>query len=357
MIRMTLASALATAVLALPASAMGAFGDTPCHSCHVWDDCNASSGQCGSCHDLPPATGAHLAHFNGSQDTLTYGDLRITSDFSDGQPAAANLIGCGNCHPLDAASHGNGVWGDIELADPAAPSGTMKSLNGTASYDPATGTCSNVYCHSATSWTTAGMVEEPWPPLSVWDPAVDPLPRPLPENIVSERVYRQVSWFDGEELSCDGCHGNSPQTEYATNSGGAGDSHYWVDDYGYENLHVWNHGFEAIGCRTCHYETVREASTTAVDSVSGRRIYQDVPLHDRAMHVNGRVDVAFDTVNGFTYNTSSGELTYDFAGASYDPDTHTCSNVGCHKTETTVIWGAPYRWWNGTECDRCHGYY
>ncbi|MBI5556377.1 MAG: CxxxxCH/CxxCH domain-containing protein, partial [Deltaproteobacteria bacterium] len=79
---------------------------------------------------------------------------------------------------------------------------------------------------------------------------------------------------------------------------------------------------------------------------------------DRAHHVNGSVDVAFDTVNEMTYNTSSGPVTYDMTVASFDPATRTCSNVGCHITETKVTWGLPYRWYDyGQECDRCHGFY
>jgi len=342
------AGALAFVGLAIPSLGLGAFGDIPCSNCHGWNDCTSPKGECGSCHALPPATGAHLAHFGGVNQPVTYGDLRLTADFAGGQAVTVNLIGCGNCHPLDAASHGNGVWGDIELANPAAPAGSIKAANSGASYAPATGTCGNVYCHSANSWTTEGDVPMPWPAGS------------LPDNIVTTRVYKDVQWNSGTTLGCNGCHGNSPKTGSPDNSGGSGDSHYWIDDYGYEDLHVWNHGFAAIGCRTCHYETVREPSTTGIGP-DGLRFYNDVALFDKARHVNGAVDVVFDTENGFTYNASSGAITYDFAGAAYDPATKTCTNVGCHnggtKAEDSVVWGTPYRWWDDQECDRCHQFY
>ena len=345
--------------IAVPSMSYAAFGDTPCSNCHVWNDCTSPKGECGSCHELPPATGAHFAHFAGSDATLTYGDLRITADFAGGLPAAANMIGCGNCHPMDSASHGNGVWGDIEFANAAAPADSLKALNAGGTYDGATGTCSNIYCHSTNSWATNGTVPMPWPEATGWDKYVDPLPRPLPDNIVTTRIYRDVVWDNGQSLTCDGCHGNSPATSSLDNDGGAGDSHYWVDPYGYENLHVWNMGYEALSCRTCHYETVREPSTTTIDPATFRRVYNDVALFDKSSHVNGTVDVAFDTVNGFTYSRSSGiPKHYDLAAASYDPADRTCSNIGCHIQETKVIWGLPYRWYDyGQECDRCHGYY
>jgi predicted CxxxxCH...CXXCH cytochrome family protein len=314
---------------------------------------------CNDCHELPPSTGTHLAHYNGTDDSLVYGDLRTTEDFTGGQVSSINMIGCGNCHPMDPAFHGNGTWGDVKLSNSAAPAGTLKALSASGSYEQTTGTCSNVYCHSANSWATDGDVPMPWPPLTVWDPASDPLPRPLPDNIITARVYKDVTWNSGETLTCSGCHDNPPQTFAANNDGGAGDSHYWVDEYGYENLHVYNMGYyPPIDCRTCHYNTVQDPSSWVFDSSIGRRRYYDVDLYDKAKHVNGSADIAFDTVNNYTYSSDySGSKTYDLSVASFDPATKTCSNVGCHKTETEVIWGVPYRWYGPTaECNRCHGY-
>ncbi len=315
---------------------------------------------CASCHALPPSTGAHLGHYQGTAETLVYGDLRITQDFIAAPGSTINMIGCGNCHPLDSSYHGNGVRGDVELANTAAPADSLKSRSATGSYDRTTGTCSSVYCHSANSWTTDGTVPMPWPEATGWNKLDDPLPRPLPDNIITVRNYQDVTWNSGETLTCNGCHGNSPQTSYVDNDGGAGDSHYWVDPDGYENLHVWNMGYQAIGCRTCHYGTVQEASTTVVDPITWRRNYNDVAVYDKAKHVNGSVDVLFDTVNNFTYTDqyNNPTLTVDLSVSSFAPATKTCSSVGCHLQETEVTWGVPYRWYDfGQECDRCHGYY
>ena len=343
-----------------------------CYICHQDGSGNPATGfkdgwgdpgfelVCSSCHGLPPPTGSHLAHYNGSDNSLVYGDLRITEDFANGQVSSNNMIGCGNCHPINSTSHGNGIWGDVELFNFGAPGDSLKAQNTNGSYEQISGTCSNVYCHSVNSWTTDGIVPAPWPEATGWDPAIDPLPRPLPDNIVTVRVYKDVTWDSGETLTCNGCHGNPPQTSFGDNDGGAGDSHYWVDSYGYENLHVYNHGvFPPIGCRTCHYATVRawnqaQGQGWEIDPATDRRYYNDVSLYDKAMHVNGSVDVAFDTVNNFTYNS----VIYDLSASSFNPGTKTCSNVACHSQETKVIWGLPYRWFNyDAECDRCHGFY
>ena len=348
-----------------------------CYSCHQDGNGNPATDEfkdgwhdpdfvliCGSCHAIAPATGSHAAHYNGADPTLVYGDLRMTQDFAGEQVSSVNMIGCGNCHPLDLPYHGDGIWGDVELANPAASAGSLKSRSPSGSYDQATGTCSNVYCHSVNSWNTdPDGVPAPWPQANGWGiHPPDPLPYPLPDNIVTQRVYNDVTW--GETLTCNGCHEYPPQTSAVDNDGGAGDSHYWVDQYGYENMHIYNMGnFPPIGCRTCHYGTVQEYDQTYgigwdTDPATNRRIYNDVPIYDKAKHVNGSVDVAFDTVNNFTYTSAwgGGSTPIDLSLSSFDPATKTCSDVGCHIEEAVVTWGMPYRWENSTECDRCHGY-
>jgi predicted CxxxxCH...CXXCH cytochrome family protein len=310
---------------------------------------------CNSCHGAPPPNGAHLYHFGGPSDSIVYGDLRITKDYTGGQVSSVNMIGCGNCHPMDPSSHGNGVWGDVELTNVDAPAGSLKARSPDGSFDTTTKTCNNVYCHSANSWATDGAVPMPWPEATGWDKDVDGLPAPLPDNIATTRAYKQVNWNAGHTLGCTGCHDNPPESSYEDNDGGAGNSHYWVDSGGYENMHVWNMGYDAIGCRTCHYNTVQDASTVSINPSTNRRVYDDVALYDKSHHVNGSVDVDFDTVNNFTYDSSFGPLTADLSVASFDQATKTCSNVACHLQQTQVTWGLPYRWYDQVECNRCHG--
>ena len=320
---------------------------------------------CGSCHRIAPSSGSHAGHFGAHAnppDDIVYGDLRITQDFSAGQVSSVNLLGCGNCHPLDLSLHGNQTWGDVELANGAAPADSLKALSPDGSYDQETHTCSNVYCHSGNAWTTDGPVSAPWPETSGWK-LTDPLPRPLPDNIVATRVYQVMTWGSPVgQLTCNGCHANPPQTSSVDNDGGGGDSHNWVDPYGYQDLHISNMGFEPIGCRTCHYNTVQEWDDRKgygwnEDPVTFIRSYNDVAIYDKAKHVNGSVDVAFDTVNNFEYFSpwSGTRTNIDLSPASFDTATRTCSNVACHIEETSVTWGLPYRWYNNTECDRCHG--
>jgi len=351
-----------------------------CYSCHQDGSGNPATDEfkdgwhdpdfvlvCGSCHNIAPSTGSHAGHFGAHAsipDDIVYGDLRITQDFTGGQVSSVNLLGCGNCHPLDKAYHGNQVWGDVELANAAAPVDSLKALSPNGSYNQGTNTCSNVYCHSGNAWTTDDVVPMPWPESTGWLHPPDAFPRPLPDNILTARNYKDMVWgSSGGSLTCNSCHDYPPETSAEDNDGGAGDSHYWVDQYGYENLHIYNMSFQPIGCRTCHYDTVQEYDETygfgwGVDTITNRRFYYDVPLYDKAKHVNGAVDVAFDTVNNFTYiSTWSGNTTpIDLSLASFDQATKTCSNVECHINEPAVTWGLPYRWEDSTECDRCHNY-
>ncbi len=91
--------------------------------------------------------------------------------------------------------------------------------------------------------------------------------------------------------------------------------------------------------------------------------YGPVPLASRQYHVNGRADVAFDTVNTVDYLRS-----YSLEGASYDSTTKTCSSIPCHynnppltnsaaRWQSKPKWGNPYRGWTyESECDLCHRY-
>jgi predicted CxxxxCH...CXXCH cytochrome family protein len=279
-------------------------------------------------------------------------------------------MSCGNCHPLDNALHQNGSV-DVELYNPNALAGSLKAQNPlNAVYVPGgtvytdgdglsytLGSCSNVYCHSYNDWTTPGGVPEPWP-LNANDP-------PVPPNTVTTRYYQTPTW-GGASLGCSGCHGNPPRTTYFTNAGGAGNSHSWLDDYGYEDLHDWNMsaGYP-VDCKTCHNDTVKDPSPYTWLSTYQDPRYQmtwyDVAsfgvssIADHAKHVNGTVDVAFDRAGTYPYFPEYGGPVLDLLNAQYDPSAKSCSNVSCHQQQTTVTWGMPYRFWSSAECNRCHG--
>jgi predicted CxxxxCH...CXXCH cytochrome family protein len=323
-------------------------GTNRCTECHNQHSVVASG--CDGCHGAPPATASHLKHFGGSVSQAGYGDLRIAQDFTAN--STGYIIGCGNCHPMDMTKHRNGVV-DIELYNPQATAGSLKARNpASAGYVtgpqiitdnkgiPYTeGTCSNVYCHSYNDWTTTAAI-----------PADDPN---WQDKVVVTRKYKSATW-GGAALGCSGCHGNPTQTSYPTNDGGAGDSHAWIDSYGYGNLHTFNMAADPVSCSYCHNDTVTQKNTFTRNNMDVT-VLGDVPITNFSKHVNGNNDVAFDTQKQFVYYSSSSHVSMSLAGASYAPAAKTCSNVACHMKETSVKWGTPYRVYYDA-CDKCHGY-
>jgi hypothetical protein len=345
-----------------------------CTFCHSHDNAFIpGSGACGSCHDLPPATGSHLKHFGPNSSNLAaYGDTGITQDYvPQGTQGTEYIMNCGNCHPIDITHHMNdipnpgGGQAEIELYNPNAPAGSLKALNPpSATYTPGTtvltdsrgmkyteGRCDNVYCHSVTMGVTTGPIPEPTPYV------FPPVYNPPWQSLVTETTFYSTTpvWgssSDSDGMMCNNCHGNPVTTDSATVSAGAGDTHQWIGDSGYGNLHAWNMGFDPLQCNTCHYETVTATALWSRDA-SDVTTFSDVPIADTAKHVNGVKDVAFTPVP-VLYPTSGGDVYEDLSTATFDPATSTCYNVACHQNQTVVEWGNPYRWWNSTECDVCH---
>ncbi len=342
---------------------------------------------CGACHPSPPATGAHAAHFGTTalDAGARYGEVKLLEDYAPGgKPYYA--FGCGNCHPTDAALHGDGVL-QVELSGATAPAGSLKAKNGPdAGYDAkGTQTCGNVYCHSSGQ-------EAP-------------------------TFTASPGWTSGVKASCGGCHGNPPRYP----SGDAGtpqaNSHFMETQNGGVAGHFGGvgmmlgerqHGFTtyaegsgAITCQTCHYATVDPTNTgpsgfyyldTTGDysspsgtgySCAGTTCHtaaatpgaplgvgKAVPLK----HVNGRRDVVFDprTVlpqgayqgpatpvpttpywfSGYGWTTWNVEL----SGASYSASDKTCTNVACHRGTRTAPpqWGQPKVLPTDYNCLLCH---
>ncbi len=342
---------------------VGHYDGAKCTDCHLHSE--GFKPNCGSCHDAPPPTGTHLKHFAGTKDDAAYGSTNITQDVTS--QASTYLMNCGNCHPTDLASHNNGVLNsgggsaEIVLYDPNAPAGSVKSLNpATATYTPGTtiytdakglkytqGTCSNVYCHSGPEVTTTGTIPNPTPGPTTYPLTYSP---PWESFVVKTRQYQTPTW-GVDSLSCNGCHGYPIQTSFPTVSAGAGDSHAWIGEYGYLNLHMWNMGFDPLQCNTCHYDTVRDTYTWTRDEFSIQ--LGDITIFNTANHINGAKEVVFTPVP-IDYPTSWGNISHDPSTATYDSATSTCSNVPCHNYQTTVKWGNPYRWANSWECNACH---
>lgn len=173
--------------------------------------------ECEECHGAPPASGAHTSHAD-----------RQGYDFG---------IDCNVCHHTKGSPelHDDGNV-DVRLS-PALP--TIGAVSATFR----SGTCSNVYCHS---------------------------------NARGEA--RAMTWDDGTDLGCDGCHDYSTSAEI-TMSG--------------EHAFHLNSG---VACADCH--------SAVVDMAGG--------IADFQRHVNGTVDLAV------------------LAG-DYDFNTASCQS-GCHET-------------------------
>jgi predicted CxxxxCH...CXXCH cytochrome family protein len=169
-----------------------------------------------------------------------------------------------------------------------------------------------------------------------------------PYTVTESTVYSSVSW-DDPALDCNSCHDNPPETAYPEVQDSVGNSHQYINSDGYGNNHAWNMSFAPIMCRTCHYKTVTESATWTRDH--DVTTYGDVPIADKAFHVNGSKDVVFDNVNNVTYNYS-----YSLAGTNYNPANKTCSSVPCHFDQPKPQWGKPYRYLLYRECDQCHHY-
>jgi predicted CxxxxCH...CXXCH cytochrome family protein len=306
---------------------------------------------CGTCHALPPATGAHLKH--AGLAAPLYGGLGTAADVAN---PAGYAFGCGYCHPLDASRHMNGGLAELELF--SSSSGGLKALTpSTASYTPGAtestdahgitytlGTCNNVYCHSRATYETPGGVPEPGVDFSV---AGYPIVYPS-YALTRGRAYASIAW-GGPNPGCGGCHGLPPRTAAPLVGAMAGQSHSFIDAEGRESGHAFNHGLaQPLACRTCHRATVAAASSTSRDD-AGVSQYGPVPIAGFDRHVNGGADVVFDTVEPIAYPTP---LTLE--GAGWEPATATCTNVACHRQQSSVRHGTPFRYRNAFECNACH---
>jgi predicted CxxxxCH...CXXCH cytochrome family protein len=120
---------------------------------------------CLRCHGQPPDTNAHLAHVSG-------GGLGVA-------------VACGECHVIPTTI---GQPGHIENPAPVT-FGPLASKNGLSpTFDPATQTCSNVYCHGNFNLSKAPPATPPAPNWSAGSTAVacgscHDLPPPAPTHV------------------------------------------------------------------------------------------------------------------------------------------------------------------------------
>lgn len=329
---------------------------------------------CNSCHDAPPRTPAHLVHFSGTADQAAYGDTRSTQDFAP--TATGYLMNCGNCHPLDRSRHGNGIV-DVELFNPLSPQGSLKARNpATAAYSNGTtvhtdsrgmtytnGTCSNIYCHSYTEWAT------PVDCVFTNESGSRYCDAYASAHVQATRVYRSPVWNSQLAPNCTGCHANGPRTTFQTNDGMTGDSHAWGNPWNYEQGHFNKEWFDMtpVTCNYCHNDTIKEDGKWWREPSPYYTYFSSARIANFSKHVNGTKDVAFEKTKPWTmvyagWTEGTQTRTFDLSTASYAPETRTCTNVSCHRLQTSVTWGKPYRGykaWDGIDyvCVECHGAY
>ncbi len=325
-----------------------------------------SVATCTTCH--PTLSGAHQAHTGNLINTVAF--YNFTSNLSSGSELTANTyyaFGCSNCHPTDLSKHADGI---IEVEVTNAPAAGETAFSTLRSKNSATATanviasgsnvtCSGVYCHSNGQAT--------------------------PTYVTTPNWYGGV--FAGDK--CAGCHGNSPTS-------GAHAAHV----VGIHSDDVFNgatgtlptggavgvsagHGDPAqsttLSCNICHNATINVGyndQNTACATCHASDPKGNAVITNRAMHINGRVDLSFYTgaaiktkaqirdASFASYTAAGGywtRTTYKAGAGSYDTaklvlnnsmySAGTCSNIACHN-------GKPANWTTdvgkAAQCTLCH---
>lgn len=315
-----------------------------------------SAEDCITCHAIP-SDSSHKTHASAEIVPPAYGNTGHTYQYA--KISESYGFNCGNCHPQDLSSHGNGTI-DIELYH-VSSKGHKKMNRQDAVFDKSKKTCNGVYCHSSGE-----------------------------QNSFIE--FRETPAWGSSfgYLRCQGCHGTPPSYQ---NQKGRENSHFntergsghllgihWDATKGHTKESFKNRSSTDMGCSTCHYSTVSEdRDTTFVDRVAG--LFTCSRCHDgnnagnknrpgvisnKALHVNGIVEVSFNPGKFRTtarlINVPQGwsrtgkykdETGYDetikaLNSAEYVPKEKKCINVACHLLGTEVAWG------DAVECDSCH---
>ena len=330
-------------------------GGTCTASCHgsstpKWGQ--ASPG-CTFCHAT--LSGKHSSHVVFTNASV-YGN---TSPNVSGS-AASYDFGCGNCHPIAAASHMNG---SVDMSLNRLDGGTLKSLNSAATSTIGTGLatqCNGVYCHSDGKATPTYVLTPRW-----------------------DTAFTALN-------SCGNCHGNSPTgSNHQAHVVGIHYDTIYTGTTGLATAGVAaanSHGNSAysttINCNLCHSGTVAKSRNkygavcvtchTEVADATNSLVTADIT---KTMHVNGQPDVALQAVyvrsraqlrddittvaelnTNWTRtagNYKAGATPFDLAKNALNTATmwngvsKTCSNIACHNGKA-ITWSATI------SCDSCH---
>jgi predicted CxxxxCH...CXXCH cytochrome family protein len=319
---------------------------------------------CASCH--PTLSGAHTAHIGTLLSTVTF--YNYTANLSSGSEQTANTyyaFGCANCHPTDPALHADGKV-DV-LLTPSAAGGTLKAKNAaTAAVTVVTAgsnvTCFGVYCHS--------------------------------NGQATPTFATAPNWYGGPITGdkCAACHGNSPTSgAHAAHAVGIHYDDIYSGTTGKlaEAAAVGTsagHGDPAqsttLSCNICHNTTIsvgfndKNLACSRCHNGTAAPLKGNAVITNRAVHVNGKIDLAFYTTaavkskaqlrdSTFTDYTAAGgfwtRTTYKAGAGSFDTakqvlnntmyNAGNCANIACHNGKT-VNWTTDVG--KAKDCTICH---
>ena len=325
-------------------------GGTPAVSVN-WGD-TGKQMQCYSCHKgrTGDSTESNCNALLGAWSSVRGG---CTPDLTMESNGHHRLVGpqwirkypCSYCHnaSVEAVADGNGNVADGNIISSGHVNGAIDIKMAAKweipnraekpSYDPATKTCDNVYCHSD------GTAE--------------------PEDV------RPVAW-SAVKTECNSCHGHPTGScnNADCHDGAFRDGKLWTlpEKFGNSTSYTWAPGEEWMGslpmfpnegpgtaranshprhtqtnftCDVCHAKTIKgDCFSCHQDGIPLGGMGEEAHI-DAAFHVNKRKDVNFK----------------DMSSATYDPFAKTCSGTTCHTSGADPVWGATV---SAITCLSCH---
>ncbi len=214
----------------------------------------------------------------------------------------ASVIGdnfkCGACHNLTVDFNNN-----LNITGPTNHANGTPTVDFNTQYDPgavasySAPTCSSVYCHSTGK---------------DGDFAGTSLP-----GAYSNNHFTDMTWGDGANLRCNGCHGKTTTAtghpDYTNGGAGTGNANS-------HDAHVVGKGYN---CSICHNDTTDDGET----------------IKSGSLHLDGNKDIAIAAA----FDTNGGAVNYSG---------QTCSATLCHGTGASPQWGGSV----GGGCSACHSF-
>ncbi|UFS70324.1 CxxxxCH/CxxCH domain-containing protein [Geomonas sp. RF6] len=363
-----------------------------CVNCHAHNNSKGSfSGSCSSCHGYPPAPAA--------AGYATLDENRSPHLIHAG--VGGYGYGCDECHK--GYSHNTHTYQDVFLMKEATKAGLA------ASYDGASRSCSQVYCHSNGNGA-AGNVAAP-----VWGDTPGSLgadcsgchggnkTSSTPINTNAHRAHTNSDSVLGVSFGCVECHANvvlndrsiknrqlhvNGFKDYSGEKAGRHDEgtklcvNVYCHSNGkigtsagkYENPKAWNSGI-ATGCNSCHGTGNAKGAPDYLSGPAGSDTANSHLRHSVTNTTSGQVTCnnchSSTTLSGSTIrgdilpmrhiNKNPADVTFipSMASGPYDAATKTCSTVYCHSNGSpmdrpnvyrSVVWGDQSQ----TACTACH---